>query len=51
MINLHYVEASKATNKLYVLTPSLDRRVYSYTAYIMNGVKFVSINWDVGQKI
>ena len=50
MINLHYVGASEATDELYALAAGPDRRVYSYTACIMNGVKFFSINWDVGQK-
>ena len=50
MVNLHYVGASKATDKLYALAASPDRRVYSYTACIMNGVKFVRINRDVGRK-
>ena len=50
MVNLHYVRASEATDKLYALATGPDRRVYSYTAYIVNGVKFVSINWDIGRK-
>ena len=51
MVNLHYVGASKATDKLYALAAGLDRCVYFYTTCIVNGVKFVNINQDVGRKI
>ena len=38
------VGASEATDELYALAAGLDRRVYSYTVCIVNGVKFVTIN-------
>ena len=38
MVNLYYVEASKATDELYALAAGPNRRVYSYTACIVNGV-------------
>lgn len=50
MVNLHYVGASEATDELYALAAGPDRRVYSYTACIVNGVRFVTINRDVGLK-
>ena len=50
MLNKHFAGASEATDELYSLAIGLDGRVYSYSGYVVNDVKFVTANWDVNRK-
>ena len=40
MNDLHYVGAPEAIDELYALANGPDIRVYSYTRYVVNGIKF-----------
>ena len=50
MLNKHSAGASEAIDELYSLVIGPDSQVYSYSGYVVNDVKFITINQDVSHK-